>query len=274
MSTLFRTSKRHGAGNDFLVQLVGNSNDGVLASEAKLLCDRHFGVGADGFIVGEVGEQPTDQVKMTLFNSDGSRAEMSGNGIRTLAHAVFDHFIAADQLNRSVLNSRFEIHTDAGLKVVEVIPTLDPLEVQATVGMGSGRVLAELGPGIQVDMGNPHLVVVLPDGSQLPGPGEVLNAGEEFQKLRLGGINVEWIVRSQVDPTEFDLVVFERGVGPTLACGTGSVASFLVARSMDMVGDAALFRNPGGVLKVSCSGDLLSLSGPSRFICFVDLGNQ
>ena len=124
-------TKHHGLGNDFLVAL-DQPVDGVLA---RAVCDRHRGVGADGLIGARV-EGTT--VTMELYNSDGSRAEVSGNGLACLAQAVG--------------RDRIDVHTDAGLRAV----TLD-LD-RATVDMG-GATTKEMEGGLFVDMGNPHLVL-------------------------------------------------------------------------------------------------------------------
>jgi diaminopimelate epimerase len=207
-------TKHHGLGNDVLVA-VGQAVDGVLA---RAVCDRHRGVGADGLIGARV-EGTT--VTMELYNSDGTRAEVSGNGLACLAQAVG--------------RDRIEVHTDAGLRVV----TLD-LD-RATVDMG-GATTKEMEGGLFVDMGNPHLV--LRDEGQ-----DLLVVGRQHLDL-----NVELIASA---PDGIRMRVHERGVGVTEACGTGACASAVAAHAWGLAGDRLVVHQDGGDAEVDLTGDTI-----------------
>ena len=255
-------SKRHALGNDFLIQLVAPSDQGYSPKVAGQLCDRRRGIGADGLIVGTVDPHSPDTASMVLYNSDGSRAEMSGNGIRCLAHAVFDSYFRPLGASEQI----FSISTDAGPKKVYLRTGGDLTEIYASVDMGPIGSVVQDQKGIWVDMGNPHLVVFCEEADH-PVPHEVAMLGKEMQNVRPGGINIEWISASDAVGATFRMSVYERGVGPTLACGTVSCASFLAARHLGLVQDKATIVNPGGPLDLEVSKGRLILGGPSRLIC-------
>ncbi len=257
-------SKRHGLGNDFLIQLVSPSDQGYSSKVAEQLCDRRRGIGADGLIVGTVDPHSPDTAQMVLYNSDGSRAEMSGNGIRCLAHAMYDSHFRPLGISEQV----FSISTDVGVKKVDLRSVSDLNEVYASVDMGPiGSVVVDQ-KGIWVDMGNPHLVIFCEEADH-PDPDEVAKRGHALQDVRPGGINVEWVSVSDAANAIFKMSVYERGVGPTFACGTGSCASFLAARHLALTKDKATIVNPGGPLDLEVTNGRLILGGPSRVICDV-----
>lgn len=262
-------TKHHGLGNDFLVLFAAD-----LPREAPFLarnlCHRTRGIGADGLIFG----LPHDPVAgtdttMVLFNADGSRAEMSGNGIRCLAQAwvlrggvefEFGHCIG------------MRIGTDAGIRDVQVEITDKPGEVLVHVDMGP----VSAGPQLDdidypealrfaaVDVGNPHLVIQVPDVRDV----DVAADGEKMSRLA-GDVNVEFISLRR-DWSGIDLRVWERGVGVTEACGTGACAAAHVAHDWGLVGPDVLVSMPGGDLEVEL-GSTAVLVGPAVFVARLDL---
>ena len=279
-------SKLHGLGNDFLVLLEDGAGAPVPTDEAGLvdlarrLCDRHRGIGADGLIVGArpdradgliVGARPDRadggvDVVMHLHNADGSRAEMSGNGIRCLAHAVVR---ARGERAGTVVAA-----TDAGLRTLEVAPGGHDGEALVRVGMGSVAPGPAVPPGVverlgearhaTVDVGNPHLVVLVDD----PLAVDLRAEGPPLEAAFPAGINVEFVA-----PTADGLVltVWERGAGITEACGTGACAATAAAHRWGVVGDRAEVRMPGGVATVELDGDEVTLVGPSEHIADVEV---
>lgn len=212
MSTLTLT-KHHGLGNDFLVVFDPGIDD--LAALARRVCDRRRGIGADGLIAGE----PVDghDARMILHNSDGGRAEISGNGIRCFAQALATR--RGDLSTQSIL-------TDAGVREVTLEATESPDTILATVDMGSVGTLgepdgwSELGchpdrPVSHLSLGNPHSVVGVDDVAVV-------------DLALLGGhvpqINLE-IVMPGEHQHEIRMRVHERGAGITEACGTGACAA-------------------------------------------------
>jgi len=191
---------------------------------------------------------------MVLQNADGSEAEMSGNGMRCLAQAVVQSGLVAPPT--------FTVATAAGIRSVEFSQSSDPDTAWVTVSMGR----AELGDDqLQkfvdrkvraVDMGNPHLVMFGPDLDDV----DVAGIGADLQTVSPGGVNVEFITLGD-GPDSLALRVFERGVGETLACGTGSAAAAAAAHSWGLVGTRVAVHNPGGTLEVTVADDIL-LAGP------------
>jgi diaminopimelate epimerase len=231
-------TKHHGLGNDFLVML-GESADGDLA---RRLCDRHRGIGADGLIqVTRAGG-----LRMVLFNADGSRAEMSGNGIRCLAQAVVDAGWAAEP--------SFTVATDAGDKRLDVGPDEGGVR-QVRVDMGTARV-ESLGEGVAtLDLGNPH---------------EVRLVGEFSADRGTPPVNIEEIVAGP-EPDALTMRVWERGVGETQACGTGACAAAVAAHRWGLVGPRVTVHQLGGDAVVEIDGDHITLSGPTEFIASIEV---
>ena len=242
-------TKHHGLGNDFLVLLDPDGRTPLTAALARALCDRHTGVGADGLIRATPGPSPAE-LTFELRNADGSPAEMSGNGMRCMAQAVVDAGMAA--------GPRLRVATVAGVRQVDVEPETAPGLRDVRVDMGTAKV-EDHPSGTLVDMGNPHLVILDDDCSC-----DLEALGREHADR-----NVELIsVRGR---DEIDLRVWERGVGPTLACGTGSCASVAAARMWGMVDSRVTVHNPGGDVVVEAEGDSLFLSGPTQFIARVEV---
>lgn len=244
--------KWHGAGNDFLVDVQVGANDGFWTPErAAAVCARTTGAGADGLLVAVTG----DDVTMTLFNADGSLAEMSGNGIRCLVAAVLR--------TRDVSHADVRVRTAAGERVVSL----------AMDGNGHGTGSVAMGPvtlaqplvgtlGV-AHVGNPHVVVMdNPDWSD-----------HERERLahqwasQLGGANVEFV--QLVDDGRVTIRVIERGVGWTQACGTGSCATAAVCHHRGLTTDDVVVVNPGGALHVTFTDDGAVLEGPVQFIADV-----
>ncbi|HEV3495746.1 MAG TPA: diaminopimelate epimerase, partial [Actinomycetes bacterium] len=203
---MMRFEKYHGLGNDFLVLLDLGDKCPVDAAAVRALCDRHRGVGADGIV--RVTPGPT----MELFNADGSRAEMSGNGIRCLAMAMVDAGLSGPDM---------VVHTDAGPRRV----TVDD-DGWASVDMGMAKIDAKDVGLAFVDMGNPHTVVEVEDLTRL----RIATRAAEWT-----GRNVEFVVTGP-SADELSMRVWERGVGETLACGTGACAAAAAAFVWGKVG--------------------------------------
>ena len=261
-------SKHHGAGNDFVVllDLDGHAPE-VGPDAARRLCDRHRGIGADGLIRGSrASEESGAAVRFELWNADGSPAEMSGNGMRCLAQALLDaSAVTAGETWGAV--------TAAGRRAVTVRPGQRPGVVWATVEMGRALVEGEtdrcnVGTGhLLVDMGNPHLVVLGPDPATI----DVAGLGRQLgtpspDGLDPAGRNVEFVTLGP-GPDEITMRVWERGVGETLACGTGSCAAALACHQWGRVGTHVTVHQPGGSVAVELRADgTVSLAGPSERI--------
>jgi diaminopimelate epimerase len=251
-------SKHHGAGNDFLVLLDPDGTRPVSGPEARALCDRHRGVGADGVLRALPGPAGSPaRLGMELRNADGSSAEMSGNGIRCFVQAAVRGGLAEP--------GPVPVATAAGLRTVDYRDGEVPGLAHASVAMGPARLGPEepvaAVPGARlarfVDMGNPHLVVLGEpvDDAVVAGLGPVLS------RRHHAGANVEFVWHGDA-PGEFRLRVWERGVGETLACGTGACAAVAAAASWGLVADRAVVHSPGGALEVDLGDDIV-LAGPT-----------
>jgi diaminopimelate epimerase len=253
-----RLSKHHGAGNDFLVFMDLADRRPFSATEVRALCDRHFGVGADG-IVRVLAGGSSASLSMELRNADGSFAETSGNGIRCLVQAAVEAGVVA-----------------AGVVTVETVVGVRNVDYE-TIERGLGRAAVDMGPAIlgpelvvdetagvqkarSVNMGNPHIVLIC------------ARVGDEAHLAQSvpGGANVEfaWVDNG---PEALDVRVFERGVGETLACGTGACAAAVAARAWELVGDHVEVHLPGGTLEVEMGRASVVLRGPTRKVAEVTI---
>jgi diaminopimelate epimerase len=259
-------TKHHGAGNDFLVLVDVDDTSPLEPEVVRALCHRRFGLGADG-VIRIHGDEDGADVAMDLRNADGSVAEMSGNGIRCLAQAAVEIGL--------VKPPTFTVRTLAGVRTVDFLPGEAPGSAVASVDMGEA-VLGRDQPqqfddrrARRVDMGNPHLVLLGPD----PAGVDIADLGSRLQEVHPGGINVEFISVGP-GPDAITLRVWERGVGETRACGTGSAAAAVAARSWGLVGETIDVHNPGGTLQVSLAGGTVRLKGPVRKVAEIDVDRQ
>jgi diaminopimelate epimerase len=225
-------TKMHGAGNDY-VYVNGFSE--TVADPARLaveISDRNFGVGSDGLIL--ILPSSVADVRMRMFNADGSEAEMCGNGIRCVAKYVYENNLAR--------KTTLAVETGAGVLTLELFPAADDCVALVRVDMGEPRLrrgeIPLLGPakeqaidielavagmtlhGSCVSMGNPHCVIFVEDVADFPVAeiGPLIENHELFPKR----INVEFV--QVISPREVRQRTWERGAGETLACGTGASA--------------------------------------------------
>ncbi len=279
--TAVRLSKLHATGNDFLVWSrldAANGERRVNNTLAARLCDRHTGIGADGLIVVKHSRDDAD-AEMLLFNADGGMAEMSGNGMRTLAWVAARDGLGAD--------GALVVDTGAGLRHVELTRDATGEVVAATVDMGPVTFDPALIPvkadspfGVTADfhgthyegdaagMGNPHLVLFVEDPAtaRVTQHGPHLERDERFPMRT----NVEFVRLTPAATDEIDMRVWERGVGETLSCGTGACATAAVAHRRGLVGEHVTVHVPGGDLTVEL-GATIRLGGPVVHVFDVDL---
>ncbi|HEX4864216.1 MAG TPA: diaminopimelate epimerase [Acidimicrobiales bacterium] len=255
-------AKLHGVGNDFLVSLdppAGFEADGTAL--ARRLCDRHRGIGADGLIAGRrLDGTAGAALSFRLWNADGSEAEMSGNGIRCLVHEALEQGWVRE-------GEPLGVDTPAGVREVTISRKGEGI-AWGSVDMGVVKVQGEadrcnVGEGqLLVDVGNPHLVVLGPDPATI----DVQSLGPMLEKSDPAGLNVEFVALGP-GAGEVTMRVWERGVGETEACGTGSCAAAAALRHWGRVGTAVTVHQPGGVAAVELRADGSAvLSGPSERI--------
>jgi diaminopimelate epimerase len=252
--------KYEGLGNDFIV-VESRDPEHVSPARASRLCDRHFGIGGDGVLLVLPPDQPEADARMVVMNSDGSVPEMCGNGVRCVAVHV--------ARSRGLRGGVVRIQTGAGIRACTVEDAVG--EGLVTVDMGITRVGEERQVEVDgehatltmADVGNPHAVVF---GVFDRGDVERLGARIAVHPAFPGGTNVEF---AHLRSGEIDLIVWERGVGITLACGTGACAAAAVACAKGFVSYAVpvVVRLPGGALRVSVEkGGHTTMRGPARHV--------
>lgn len=241
-----RFVKMQGLGNDFVMI------EGALVPEPDAvarICDRHHGVGADGLLV---VSRSGDDIEMGYWNSDGSPAEMCGNGLRCVARFALDRGL--------VDGSEFDVLTPAGRRRVRAV---SDGRIEAEIGRAriEGDVQVDGASFTRVDVGNAHAVAVVDDPElvDVEARGRDLQGHPEFPQ----GVNVEFVAVEGRDAIR--LRVWERGVGETLACGTGMVAAAAVAREQTGA-DRITVHVPGGSAEVRFVSDTGWLTGPAEYV--------
>ena len=268
-------TKYQGLGNDFiLVDNRGQTAPRLTPQQAAQVCDRHFGIGADGVIFLLPGESGADYT-MRIYNSDGSEPEMCGNGIRCLARFIVDL-----EGKSAAEGQTYTIHTLAGLITPEVQP-----DGQIRVNMGAPRLLAQEIPTTLaapnekvvnaaldvagqtwavtcVSMGNPHCITFVEDVAAiaLEQIGPLFEHHAAFPQRT----NTEFI--EVVRPDYLKMRVWERGAGITLACGTGACASLVAGVLTGNCANAATLELPGGPLYIEWSAldQAVFMTGPAQ----------
>jgi len=267
-------TKLHGLGNDYLYidTLEQDLSAFSLPELARLLSERHFGVGADGIILVEPSGQA--DFRMRIFNADGSEAEMCGNGVRGFGKYVYDHGLTHKRELRIETGAGLiglEMQVEAG-KVVSVrtdmgVPRLTRAEIPVRGEPADGQVLAEplkvskyLFSVTCLSMGNPHCVIFLPEVAGFP----VAEAGPliEHHPLFPNRTNVEF---AQVtDRGHVQMRVWERGAGETMACGTGAAATVVAGVLTGRLDRVAQVQLLGGSLSIEwADDDHVLVTGPA-----------
>ena len=260
-------SKHHGLGNDFLVAV--EPTRALSSTDAILWCDRRRGIGADGLISAESLASDGSLWSMTLWNADGSKAEISGNGIRCMAQAI---------VQRGELDGEqsLNIRTDGGMRQLQIWPDRRGGVHHAKVSMGAATAgpdpydkweLFGLDPIRQqtVDIGNPHLVVEIDDPELI----DLSSIGPEIETSYEAGINLH-LIRVE-DPTTISLFVWERGAGITQACGSGASAAAWATNQWGLTDSSVTVRQPGGDAKVDVTPDEVFLTGPTTYVATIDV---
>ena len=254
-----RFTKMQGLGNDFLMVRGPVPDDA--APLCAVLCDRHFGVGADGVIY--LSPSAVADCRMRIFNADGSEARMCGNGIRCAGKYLYDKGL--------VRKERLTVETLSGVKTL-ILRVEDGQVRTVAVDMGPALLRqrdltlpAGIGVGTVVSVGNPHVVVFSRDVESLPlylwGPR--IEQDPRFP----GGINAEFV--QILGPETLRMRVWERGCGVTLACGTGACASAFAAVKQGLcpVNAPIEVKLDGGTLHVTVdAADTLRMEGPAETV--------
>ena len=278
-------TKGQGTGNDFVLYADPQGELDLSAEQVAAICDRHFGVGADGLLravrssaidagAAALAENPAAEWFMDYRNGDGSIAEMCGNGVR-----VFTRFLTESGLLELPEGAQAAIGTRAGVKLVERAGDgfrvdMGTWRLDGNDALVRAKELDVPRPGLGIDVGNPHIVVALPSEDDLERAD--LAYAPVLDPVQPAGVNVELVVPR--DPMVIDGVGFvrmrvhERGSGETLSCGTGAVATALAVRHWAGAGapDDWKVAVPGGVVGVrmfpGTGGEHTSLEGPAELV--------
>ena len=251
--------KYHGLENEFLIAIVAKTPEKP-SELAKQLCDTETGLGADGLIFGVEHVDESIDSQMILFNADGSRAEISGNGIRCLAHEIFS--------SGNVPNS-LDILTDAGIRQAVLVDKADEIAL-IQVNMG----FVKFGPEVKfadlevqsdfaitkagtVDVGNPHIVLQVSDLD----PVNIADFGSRIEAAWGSGVNVHVMEINTRNRISF--LTWERGVGVTAACGSGAIASASIAYHWGLIDREIVVAMAGGEGHVSIKNNGIFLTGES-----------
>ena len=283
MTTLAFT-KGHGTGNDFVLVTDPEGELNLSPEQISWLCDRHFGVGADGFIravrsraipegAAVLAEEPDAEWFMDYWNADGTPAEMCGNGVR-----VYAHYLIAEGLVAPERRDTLPIGTRAGVKDVLVGASGYTVDLGrwklAPERLVSARGLEVARPGLGIDLGNPHIVTALAHEGELDAID--LGSAPALDPAPANGANVEFVVAEEPlvsnGVARIKMRVHERGVGETLSCGTGTAAAALAFRHWGGEGmrNSGRVEMAGGRLAVRMfpteEGEHVSLSGPAELV--------
>jgi diaminopimelate epimerase len=262
-------TKMHGLGNDFIVLNLPADAGLPSAAQWRALADRHSGIGFDQALVLLPPRRSDTDVFYRVFNADGGEVEQCGNGARCVAALLHrrgrahDGTLAMDSVG-GVLRAR--VLEDGRVSVNMGVPNFDPASLpfdapapSATYSIACGGENIELGA---VSLGNPHAVlrVEAVESAPVARIGHALQASPHFpRQVNVGFMQI-------MHAGQIRLRVFERGVGETLACGTGACAAVAVGRSLGLLGADVEVRVPGGALSVHWDGPGHSvwLTGPAQ----------
>ena len=278
-----KLTKMQGLGNDFVVlDYAEYEKTGLTMSElAKKLCDRNFGVGADGMIIPNLTPQDKSaDIGWYFYNSDGTTAQMCGNGIRCFAKYAKD--------KKLVNSNKFSVETLAGIIIPEIMedenvrvnmskPILEPAKIPF---LGENNLNYELNAGGKtfkinaLSMGNPHCVNFTDGSEDLLKMAKTYGPEIETHQLFPEKTNVEFI--KVISKNEIDMRVWERGCGITLACGTGACASVVAGILNNLTENKVKVNLLGGALTIEWQGsednitEDVFMSGPAEYTFFAE----
>lgn len=255
LATTVAFVKMHGLGNDFV--LIDGRKEKLDKVDLKKLaidiCDRHFGVGADGLLI--IWSSKKAHYRMQIFNPDGSEPEMCGNGIRCFAKYVYEE----DKLKEEVIS----VETLAGIILPAVILGPEGKVIGVEVDMGIPEDQGEISLSgynfRKISLGNPHAVALVENLAEI-------NLGEVGPRIENdphfpNRTNVEFV--KVINDKEIEVAVWERGAGETLACGTGACAAVVATSALGKTGKRAVVNLPGGKLDIEWGEDKhILLRGP------------
>ncbi|GAB3273684.1 diaminopimelate epimerase [Parahaliea aestuarii] len=268
---ILRFTKMHGAGNDFVVIDLVSQRCKLRTRDIRKLADRRFGIGCDQVLVVEPPSRPDVDFRYRIYNADGGEVEQCGNGARCFARFVREHKLTAKK--------RISVETAGGIIVLQVRdreqvevdmgpPRFEPADIPLradrrapSYSLALGEQRLEVGA---VSMGNPHAILRVDDidSADVEGLGPRVEHHPDFpQRVNVGFMQV-------LNEAEIRLRVFERGVGETLACGTGACAAVSYGHSRGWLAETVTVHLPGGKLSITWRGEghNVMMTGPTAVV--------
>ena len=247
-------TKAHGCGNDFLIVAAETAKLGPLDAFVRRICNRHYGVGADGLYLLSLASGDAE-AEIQLYNCDGSPAEVSGNGTRCVAAVLVAEGRAADP-------TRLRIRTGAGLKLLRLLER-EGNRFRFEMRLGPAHVSPGPDEALAVGLGNPQCAVFVEHfGFDWEARGRVLERHPQFPD----GVNVEFV--RVIEPHLVEARFWERGAGHTLASGTGAAAAAVAAIHAGRARSPVMVSTEGGDLEVRWEQDgEVYLTGPAEIVC-------
>ena len=262
-------TKMHGLGNDFVVFDAIAHPLNLTAEQIRKLADRRYGVGCDQVLLVEPSVTPGIDFRYRIFNADGGEVEQCGNGARCFARFVHDHGLSdkdeiAVETNSGVIYPRLERGGEVSVNMG--VPVFNPAMVPFTAAHEQLVYTLDV-DGVRADvnvvsMGNPHAVMLVDDVDSAP----VLTLGPSIERHARFPRRVNAGFMQVVDRTHMRVRVYERGVGETLACGTGACAAMVCARRRELVDEQVIVSLRGGDLKLAWAGvgEPVWMTGPAQ----------
>lgn len=264
-------TKMHGTGNDFVVIDLISQRYRIRGRDIRRLADRHFGVGCDQVLVVEAPHTPDVDFRYRIFNADGDEVEQCGNGARCFARFVRDKKLTRKRVIRVETRAgiiELRVHGNHNVEVSMGVPILEPAAIPFTAEKRDLHYELDVdGQALDVgavSMGNPHAILRVENVDTAPVAtlGPLIEAHARFpQRVNAGFMQV-------VDRDNIRLRVFERGVGETLACGTGACAAVVYGISAGWLNDSVTVALPGGKLSIMWSGQdkPVIMTGPTAVV--------
>lgn len=267
-------SKMHGLGNDFIIVNLFKEEKIDYQKVAHQWCHRQLGIGADGLVLISPAMKEENDLRMVIYNSDGSEADMCGNALRCLAKYAYEKNL--------VEREEFRVETKAGVMIPKVQVNADKvLAIRVNMGrplfapqdipiLFSGEEVINqqiligdtIYPINALFLGNPHCVVYIEDLEKFPV--EKIGPLIENNKIFPNKVNVEFV--TVLNRHTIQVRVWERGAGPTLACGTGACAAVVASVKNNLTDSLVEVQLPGGKLSIEWATDLVYMTGPAEYV--------
>lgn len=264
--------KYHGLGNDYIV-IDPNANDIKLTPQSiRLICDRNYGVGADGILYGPI--RAADELEVRIFNPDGSEAEKSGNGLRIFAKYLFENkYVDKKDFSIKTLGGMVEVHIqDDAANLIKI--NMGKVTFLSTEIPVKGKTREVINEELQVNrikykvtclsIGNPHCVIPMQDVSEEKA--KELGPFVENHQMFPHRINMQLL--KVIDRNNIEIRIWERGAGYTLASGSSSCAAAAAAHKLGLVDRKINVKMPGGNLfiEIDDNGEIY-MTGPVEGVC-------